>query len=72
MFGPLPRLHRILVLLAALAVGIVSGIWVVHVTGIPALVGTGVGWGFLAGMLLDFVLVHDFHRRGKPVEVDRL
>lgn len=67
MFGPLPRLHRLLVLLVGLVVGVLSGVWVVQVTGVPALGGTGIGWGILAGMLLDFVLVHDFHRRPQSV-----
>ncbi|MBZ5741092.1 hypothetical protein [Nocardioides mangrovi] len=65
----MPRLHRLLVLLVALAVGVLSGVWVVQVTGVPALGGTGIGWGFLAGMLLDFVLVADFHHRPKPARV---
>ena len=71
MFGPLPRLHRLIVIVVGLAVGMVSGIWLVHATGVSAMAGAGVGWGLLAGMLLDFVLVHDFHRRPRPARVDR-
>ena len=69
MFGPLPPLYRMLVVLAALTVGVVSGIWMVHVTAVPALITAGIGWGALAGLLLTYVLLHDFHRQGRPVRV---
>ena len=71
MFGPLPRLHRLLVLLVGLGVGVLSGVWLVHVTGMPVLLGAGLGWGVLAGMLLDFLLVLDFHHRPKAVNTPR-
>ena len=71
MFGPLPRLHRILVVVTALIVGMLSGIWLVHETAVPALAAAGVGWGLLAGLLLTYVLLHDFHHRPDPVRVRR-
>lgn len=70
-FGPLPPLHRLLVILTALGVGVASGIWLVHVTANPAMVGAGVGWGLLAGLLLTVVLLHDFHHRPRSVRVRR-
>ncbi|MEP9364567.1 hypothetical protein ABLE68_16495 [Nocardioides sp. CN2-186] len=69
MFGPLPPLHRTLVVLTALTVGIASGVWMVHVTAVPALIAAGIGWGLLAGLLLTYVLLHDFHRRPRAVRV---
>ena len=69
--GPLPRLHRILVVTTSLLVGLLSGVWLVHVTGVPTLIAAGVGWGLLAGLLLTFVLLHDFHHRPQPVRVRR-
>ncbi|GAA1768242.1 hypothetical protein GCM10009795_013230 [Nocardioides hankookensis] len=71
MFGPLPRLHRTLVVVTALVVGVLSGIWLVHATGTPTLVGAGLGWGLLAGLLLNYVLLHDFQHRPRPVRVRR-
>jgi hypothetical protein len=70
-FGPLPPLHRLLVVATALIVGMLSGIWLVHVTEVPALIAAGVGWGLLAGLLLTYVLLHDFHHRPTPVRVRR-
>ena len=71
MFGPLPQLHRVLVILTSLVVGMASGIWLVNVTEVPALIWAGVGWGALAGLLLNFVLLHDFHHKPRPVRVHR-
>lgn len=71
MFGPLPRLHRILVVVTTLIVGMLAGIWLVSQTSVPALAAAGVGWGLLAGLLLNYVLLHDFHRRPDPIRVRR-
>jgi hypothetical protein len=70
-FGPLPQLHRVLVVLTALAVGIVSGLWVAQSSSVPIAAAAGVGWGALAGGLLGFVLLHDFHHRRRTVRVRR-
>jgi hypothetical protein len=70
-FGPLPRLHRLLVIVTALVVGMLSGIWLVGVMDAPVLIGAGVGWGLLAGLLLNYVLLHDFHHHARPVRVRR-
>ena len=71
MFGPLPQLHRILVVLTALVVGVLSGVWLAQLIAGPPLVAAGIGWGLLAGLLLDYVLLHDFHHRPRPVRVRR-
>ena len=71
MFGPLPRLHRTLVVVTALIVGMLAGIWLVNETAVPALAAAGVDWGLLAGLLLTYVLLHDFHHRPDPVRVRR-
>lgn len=69
--GPLPRLHRLLVVVTSLIVGMLSGVWLVYVTDVPALAAAGVGWGLLAGLLLTYVLLHDFHHRPQAVRVRR-
>jgi hypothetical protein len=71
MFGPLPQLHRVLVIVTALAVGIVSGIWVAQVASLPTAAVAGAGWGAFAGLLLGLVLLHDFHQRPRTVRVRR-
>jgi hypothetical protein len=70
-FGPLPKLHRLLVVITALLVSMLSGIWLVEVTGMPTLLSAGIGWGLLAGLMLNYVLLHDFHHRPRPVRVRR-
>lgn len=68
-FGPLPRLHRLLVVVTALAVGIASGVWIAQFSTLPAAAIAGAAWGALAGVLLGYVLLHDFHHRPRPVRV---
>jgi hypothetical protein len=70
-FGPLPRLHQLLVLVTTLAVGIVSGIWIAQFTSAPVASAAGAAWGALAGGLLGFVLLHDFHHRTHAVRARR-
>jgi hypothetical protein len=70
-FGPLPPLYRILVVTTALVVGVLSGVWLTQVIAEPALVVAGVGWGLLAGLALNYVLLHDFEHRTDAVRVRR-
>jgi hypothetical protein len=69
--GPLPPLHRLLVVLTVLVVAIGSGAWLAHFTALPAAAAAGAAWGGVAGLLLAYVLVHDFHRRPRPVRATR-
>jgi hypothetical protein len=72
MFGPLPRLHRLLVIAIALAVGVISGLLLVTVVeSTTAGIVAGVGWGLLAGLLLEYLALHDFRHRARPVRVRR-
>ncbi|ABL82663.1 hypothetical protein Noca_3161 [Nocardioides sp. JS614] len=71
MFGPLPPLHRMLVIATVLAVGVVSGIWIAQFASAPAAAAAGAAWGALAGLLLGYVLLHDFHHRPRAVRVRR-
>jgi xanthine/uracil permease len=71
MFGPLPRFHRLLVIVTALVAGILAGVWLAQTIAGPALVASGIGWGLLAGLLLNYVLLHDFQHRPRPVRVRR-
>jgi membrane associated rhomboid family serine protease len=70
-FGPLPQLHRLLVVLTALAVGIASGVWGAQFSSVPVAAASGAAWGALAGGLLGFVLLHDFHHRPRAARVRR-
>ncbi|GAA2148010.1 hypothetical protein GCM10009844_25940 [Nocardioides koreensis] len=70
-FGPLPQLHRLLLVAAALLVGIASGAWVAHFTPLPVAASVGALVGAVAGVLLAYALVHDFHARARPLRVRR-
>ena len=61
--GPLPPLHRLLIVGFVVLIGLGAGIWMAGHFDLP-LGGIGVGLG--AGSVLAFVLVHDF--RGPPAE----
>ncbi|WP_243057367.1 hypothetical protein [Nocardioides sp. SR21] len=71
MIGPLPRLHRLLVVAVALIVAIASGAWVAHFSPLPVAAVAGAMWGFFAGIVLAYVLVHDFHAHPHPVRLRR-
>ena len=63
MLGPLPTLHRFVLVLAALVVGVGIGFWFGAVPEVPLNIRVGLLAGGAAGVAAAFVLVHDFHRR---------
>lgn len=79
MFGRLPVLHQTLIVAIGLAVGILSGVWIAHFTNLRLALSAGGVLGGIAGLLLAFALVHDFHEphdprrdgRRRPVRVRR-
>ena len=71
MFGPLPRLHRALLALTVLLLGIASGAWVAHATAMPVAVTAGAALGAVGGAVLAYALLHDFHSRARPVRATR-
>ena len=71
MFGPLPQLHRQFVLIVALLVGVASGVWIAGSASLSTAIVAGAAWGGLAGLLLGYVLLHDFHHRARAVRVRR-
>jgi hypothetical protein len=70
-FGPLPQLHRLLVVLTAVVVGVASGLWVAQFSALPAAAIAGTLWGAIAGIGLGYVLLHDFHHRPRAIRVRR-
>jgi hypothetical protein len=72
MLGPLPALHKYLLVLAALVVCTGIGLWFVAVPEIPLNLRVGLVAGAAAGIAASFVLVHDFHQReGRAARVRR-
>ena len=60
MLGPLPALHRLLVVGVVLVVGVCAGAWIVHFTPLEVAAPAGALIGAVAGVLAGFALVHDF------------
>ena len=72
MLGPLPALHRFVLVLCALGVGIATGAWLGLTPDVPMNVRLGLLGGTGAGLVAAFVLVHDFHEQwGQPARVRR-
>ena len=70
MLGPLPRLHRLLLISATvLVVGIASGAWIALFTLLAVTAGAVVG--AVAGLLLGYLLVHDFSATARTLRVHR-
>lgn len=63
MLGPLPTLHRFVLVLAALVVCVGIGFWLGVMPDVPLNVRAGLLAGIAAGVAASFVLVHDFHQR---------
>jgi hypothetical protein len=70
LFGPLPMLHRVVLVIGSLVVWIGLGLWSGLVPYVPLSVGAGVVLGTVAGVVTAYVLLHDFHR-GPPLSTGR-
>ncbi len=63
MLGPLPALHRIILVLGAVLVCTGIGLWFGVMPEVPLDVRAGLLAGTATGAAAAFVLVHDFHER---------
>ena len=72
MLGPLPALHRYLLVVAALVVCVGIGLWFGAVPQIPLNLRVGLLAGAAAGAAAAFVLVHDFpQQQGRAARARR-
>ena len=71
MFGPLPALHRFVLVLAAVVVCLGIGFWLGAMPEVPLNLRVGVLVGAALGAAAAFVLVHDFHHERAPVRARR-
>ncbi len=63
MLGPLPTLHRFVIVLSALVVCVGLGFWLGSMPEISLNLRAGLLAGTAVGVGTAFVLVHDFHQR---------
>jgi hypothetical protein len=72
MLGPLPTLHRFVLVLTVLLVCMGIGLWFGVMPELPLNLRAGLLAGTAAGAAAAFALVHDFHqRRTRPVRARR-
>ncbi len=62
LFGPLPVLYRVGLVVGALSIWIGLGLWSGLMPDVPVTVGAGILLGAIAGIVTAYVLLHDFHR----------
>jgi hypothetical protein len=65
LFGPLPVLHKIVLVAGALAVWNGLGAWSGAVPHVPVTLGPGIVLGTIAGVVTAYVLLHEFPRRSR-------
>ncbi len=71
MLGPLPKLYRVGVSLAALLVFIVGGAWAAFMLPYPILISAGASVGLGLGAVCAYLLVHQSHASVQPHHVRR-
>ncbi len=64
MLGPLPYLHRLLLVCIALVVSGGIGAWFGNLPAVPVGVSLGVLVGLVAGVGASYLLLHDFRHGG--------
>lgn len=66
MLGPLPPLHRFVLMICAIVVGLGIGAWMGVLSAVPVQLVPGVALGLAAGVGGAFLMVHDFHSTQVP------
>jgi outer membrane lipoprotein SlyB len=58
MFGPLPLLHKIVLVAITLLGGVIAGAWVAHTTELPLAVSVGALAGGVLGLITSYAVIH--------------
>ena len=69
--GPLPRLYRVVVFVAALLLCVGGGAWAAVVLPYENLISAGASIGLAIGVLCAFLLLHDSHGPASPQRARR-
>lgn len=71
MLGPLPKLYRVAVSVAALLVFVVGGAWAAFMLPYPVLVSVGASVGLGLGAVCAHLLVHQSRTSVQPGQIRR-
>lgn len=71
MLGPLPKLYRVVVSIAALLVFVGVGAWTAFMLPYPILVSAGASVGLGVGAVCAYLLLHEPHSSVQPDHVRR-
>jgi hypothetical protein len=71
LFGPLPLLHRLVLVAISLCSGVLAGAWIAHSTSLPVAVSMGALAGGLLGLVVAYALVHTSHPEPRPIRITR-
>jgi hypothetical protein len=71
LLGPLPRLHRLVLVAISICSGVLAGAWIAHATPLPVAVSMGALAGGLLGPLVAYALVHTSPAEPRPIRVTR-
>ena len=58
MFGPLPLLHKVVLVAITLLGGVIAGAWVAHMTPLPIAVSVGALAGGVLGLVTSYAVIH--------------
>jgi outer membrane lipoprotein SlyB len=58
MFGPLPLLHKVVLVAITLLGGVIAGAWVAHMTPFPLAVSVGALAGGVLGLVTSYAVIH--------------
>ncbi|MDP3893885.1 hypothetical protein [Nocardioides sp.] len=71
MLGPLPRLYHLLLWVVTLGFCVGAGAWLASWTNVPVVASVGAGAGALIGVLVAYLLAHDFRAEPRTVRIRR-
>ncbi len=69
MFGPLPLLHKIVLVAITLLGSVIAGAWVAHMTPLPLAVSMGALVGCLLGLVASYAVIRQ--PQPSPVRIER-
>jgi uncharacterized protein YqgC (DUF456 family) len=69
MFGPLPLLHKVVLVAITLLGGVIAGAWVAHMTPVPLAASMGALAGGVFGLFASYAVIHQPQPR--PIRLQR-